>query len=80
LKETKIKLSDNEDRLNNLRKEKTETERELVQYKIRSEQLTDNNNNLKSEINCFETQLSSINHSYSVLKQDNENQYKTNCE
>lgn len=62
LKESTFKLQDNELRINNNRKEKTELERELAQFKIKTDQYEADNKNLKNEINCLETQISSINH------------------
>jgi hypothetical protein len=67
-------VQDNELRINNLRKEKTDWERELSQFRIRSDQSDIDNKNLKNEINCLETQITSINHAYAIMKQENDNQ------
>jgi len=74
-----MKLNDSENRNNNMIKEKSELERELMQFKVKADQYAEDIKNLKNEISCFETQISSLNHSHSVLKQDNENQYKRHC-
>jgi len=78
-KETKMKLNDSENKNNNIRKEKAELEREFMQSKVKSDQQTEDIKNLKNDISCLETQVTSLNHSHSILKQENENQYKRHC-
>jgi len=50
-----------------------------MQSKVKSDQQTDDIKNLRNDISCLETQITSLNHSHSVLKQENENQYKRHC-
>lgn len=74
-----MKLNDIQNRNSNIIKEKSELDREFMQLKVKSEQQTEDLKNSKNDIACLEAQITSLNHSHFVIKQDNENQYKRNC-
>jgi hypothetical protein len=50
-----------------------------MHLKVKSEQQTEDFKNSKNDIAWLEAQITSLNHSHFVIKQDNENQYKRNC-